>query len=93
MNLATVYKMQNKLDQVEAIRKQCLTKSIFINGKDHPLTFIAMNFLAISYYNQGKLDEAGKMCKECLEKRISIFGRDHVDSHLSRQFLSQAMSI
>ena len=31
----------NKLDQVEAIRKECLTKSIFINGKDHPLTFIA----------------------------------------------------
>jgi hypothetical protein len=58
MNLAIVNKFQNKLDQVEAIRKECLTKSIFINGKDHPLTFFAMNFLAISYYNQGKLDEA-----------------------------------
>ena len=81
MNLANIYQMQNKpLDQVEAIRKECLAKSIVIYGKDHLTTFGCMSNLAMSYFIQGKLDEAEKLYKECLEKRITIFGRNHVDN-------------
>jgi hypothetical protein len=61
MNISTSYEKQNKFNQSEIMNKECLAKSIVINGKDHPSTLRAMTNLATSYRNQENFDDAEKL--------------------------------
>lgn len=93
MFIGTLYLVEGRYEKAEELLKQTLNLTKSILGKEHDLTHISMNKLAVTYMYQGRWKEAEELAVEVMEIAGGVNGEEHPGTLISISNLASAYSM
>ncbi|KAI9703387.1 MAG: hypothetical protein M1820_005859 [Bogoriella megaspora] len=76
-NLASIFRVQGRLIEAQAVSERVTQSLQRVLGKEHPTTLSSMNNLAMTLMQREEFAEAEKIMKQVTEYHWAIFGNDH----------------